>query len=83
VPAQRNPRAPLFVSDAEIHWLVARFHVSTPDAEIADDINRRLDRVHRTKNVTDTLRADVVERAIAAHHANQALYSAVQRGNLS
>jgi hypothetical protein len=57
-----------------IHWLVDRFHVGTPDADIEADM------IRRTKGATKAEQRKVVKIALKRHHDNQKLYNQVMTG---
>jgi len=60
-----------------LEWLVGRFHVGTPDAEIRAEVRRRLAR--------DTSAADarkIVDRAVRIHRRNRRLYADVMGGRV-
>jgi hypothetical protein len=62
-----------------IAWIVARFHVNTPDAEIKADILRRTKRCPSWS--PDYVKA-AQDYAIKCHRQNQALYRDVMTGRL-
>lgn len=78
-------RTPKYVPKQAIEWIVARFHVGTPDAEVAADIRRRLERKINDscfeKNANRGRRMQAyIAYALDCHHKNGALYTAVQTG---
>jgi hypothetical protein len=62
-----------------IEWIVNRFHVGTPDEEIATDIRRR---VRSVPEVSPALEKKMVNYALKQHHKNQGLYHSVMTGRL-
>jgi hypothetical protein len=76
---RRTRRAPSgsALPEAEIRFIVDRFHVGTPDAEVEADIRRR------TASWPPASQEEAVEYAIKRHHANQDLYRGVMRGRFN
>ena len=58
-----------------IYFIVDRYHVSTPDEVIEDDIRQRLSHV-KGRAVVEA----AVAHAIRRHHENRDLFLKVQRG---
>lgn len=58
----------------DISWLVARYHVATPDSEIESWIRARA-----PKDCPETLVRHCVRYALACHHENFKTYCAVMR----
>lgn len=51
-----------------IHWIVDRYHVATPDTEIATNIRKR---VGNNPKWTNALISEAVRAALIRHHENQ------------
>jgi hypothetical protein len=74
----QEPGAPL--PDAikgQIRWLVAKYHVGTPDETIKADMIKRL-----KGDVDAKARKQVVAFALKQHHKNQRLYCRVMSGSI-
>jgi len=71
---------PSYVPKGDIHWLMGRVHVGTPDAEIEQEIRRRLEAMIRAGKANEGMVAECVKYAIACHRENQGLYNAVVTG---
>jgi hypothetical protein len=59
-----------------VHWLVDRYHVGTPTAEIIDDIRARCARA----NLGPTATAGAIRAAKRRHESNRRLYLYVTTG---
>jgi hypothetical protein len=64
----------------QIRWLVDRYHVGTPDAEIAADIRKR---IGGGAGWTEAKIEEAVAFAVEVHHENQKLYGQVQSGHFT
>jgi len=65
--------------------IVDPFHVSTPDAEIRAEIERRIQTAAIKRNnpmPPKSVCEAYVREALKIHHANQALYASVMTGNV-
>jgi hypothetical protein len=60
-----------------LEWLVGRFHVGTPDAEIRAEIRRRV-----LPSVSVAERRKIVDAAVRIHRRNRRLYADVMGGRL-
>jgi hypothetical protein len=58
------------VPRGDIHWLVGRMHVSTPDKDVAADIRSRCNAPGYTPEIVN----QSIAYALECHHRNQALY---------
>lgn len=52
-----------------LRWIVNHLHVSTPDAEVLENIQKRCDKIQDT--VTPGWVKQAKEYALKAHHSNQ------------
>jgi len=60
-----------------LEWLVGRFHVGTPDAEVRAEVRRRL-----AGDTTPAERKAILAKATRIHRRNRRLYAAVMGGRL-
>ena len=63
----------------DIHWLMGRVHVGTPDAEIEADIRGRCTDPAYTPEIVQ----EAVDYALICHRENQGLYRYVMTGSRS
>lgn len=66
------------VPQAEIRWLVGRYHVGTSDADIEWDIRRRA----KGPRWTPAMVKKTVAYALKVHHENQKMYNDVMSGRI-
>ena len=64
------------VPRGDIHWLIGRVHVGTPEDEIAADIAKRC----TAPGYTPSLIRQSVAYALECHRRNRELYRHVMRG---
>lgn len=68
-----------------LHYIVDKFHVSTPDSEIEAEIRKRVKAARKRAKKDDIFispdtEEEWVKEAIEIHHKNQGLYNAVMTG---
>jgi len=63
---------------SSVRSLVGQMHVSTPDAEVVANFQKRIGK----ENLNTRLAKGVISYALKAHHENQALYTNVMGGTL-
>lgn len=64
---------------SDVHRIVDRLHVSTPDNEIEDDIRKRANKANWPKKQTDMAVSDAIKK----HNENKKLYKSVMTGSFS
>jgi len=64
---------------AQIDFVVGKYHVGTPDEEIAEDIRKRAKKMKWPEGAVTA----AVKYAIKRHHANGAVFTGVMSGSFS